>query len=162
MWWYTKKKHVCSSAGGNWSQLCSSSSRKYQCVHVFALLPGFTGIPSTSLPAERSDSPSTQDTLARGVFQVPQWLVSVSSVFFFPLLHLFIRASARCLIAHEISSSHQVCLNRGQTVWDSGKLARVHNYLLCKLHVSYYVVTTVETRGSCFSQERKRAAPLPP
>lgn len=35
-------------------------------------VPGFTGIPSTSVPAERSDSPSTQDTLARGVFQVPQ------------------------------------------------------------------------------------------
>lgn len=71
--------------------LCSTTSDPQQVGHkyyrstlclsaminvVFPFLPNLlldiTRVPSTSIPAERSDSFSTQDTLARHVFQVPQ------------------------------------------------------------------------------------------
>lgn len=47
------------------------------CVLLFHLVLGITAVPSTGLPAERSDSLSTQDTVARSLFQVPQRLVSI-------------------------------------------------------------------------------------
>lgn len=55
---------------------------RFMCMFGFYLLLGSTRVPSTCFPAERSDSLSTKDSLARSIFQVPQWLVSVFSVSF--------------------------------------------------------------------------------
>lgn len=81
---------VHSSAGGNcfWLRNSFENSKLHLFYDTFNVSPyiytclyficsGFTRVPSTGFPAERSDSLSTQDTLARSVFQVPQWLVCI-------------------------------------------------------------------------------------
>lgn len=55
--------------------------RNVSCYMCLVFLQGITKVPSTGFPAERSDSFSTPDTLARIVFQMSQWLVSIPECF---------------------------------------------------------------------------------